>query len=67
MQEAFANRTAQLSTNELERMKEERRQISEELRTETEALEHVKAERRGLESDILKMKLDRDTSHKKLK
>lgn len=64
--EAFANRTVKLSANEIERMKEERKQLNEELRAESEALEQVKSERRTLEGDILKMKLTRDTSFRKL-
>ena len=67
MQEAFANRTVKLSAGELERMKSERKQLSEELRAETETLEQVKAERRGLEAELLKMKLTRDTTTHKLK
>lgn len=55
-----------LSANEIERMKEERKQLNEELRAESEALEQVKSERRTLEGDILKMKLTRDTSFRKL-
>ncbi|XP_052265230.1 trichohyalin-like isoform X2 [Dreissena polymorpha] len=66
-EEAFANRTVKLSAGELERMKSERKQLSEELRAETETLEQVKAERRSLESELLKMKLTRDTTTHKLK
>ena len=55
-----------LSANEIERMKEERKQLNEELRAESEALELVKSERRTLEGEILKMKLNRDTSFRKL-
>ena len=47
-------------------MKEERKQLNEELRAESDALEQVKSERRTLEGDILKMKLNRDTSFRKL-
>ena len=65
-QEAFANRTVKLSANEIERMKEERKQLNEELKAETEALELVKNERRSVEGEILKMKLNRDTSFRKL-
>ncbi|XP_052804909.1 centrosomal protein of 164 kDa-like isoform X2 [Mya arenaria] len=65
--EAFANRTVKLSANELERMKSERKQLNEELRTENEALENIKAERRTLEAELLKMKLNRDTATKKLR
>jgi len=48
-------------------MKAERKQLSDELKAETEALEQVKAERRGLEADLLKMKLNRDTNTRKIK
>ena len=47
-------------------MKEERKQLNEELRAESEALEQVKTERRSVEGEILKMKLNRDTSFRKL-
>ena len=57
----------QLGTNELERMKEERKQLTDELKSENEALEKVKAERRNLEAEILQMKLNRDTSNRKLR
>ena len=67
LQEAFANRAVQLGTNELERMKEERKQLTDELKSENEALEKVKAERRNLEAEILQMKLNRDTSNRKLR
>ncbi|KAL4228939.1 hypothetical protein ACF0H5_011979 [Mactra antiquata] len=66
-EEAFANRTVQLSANELERMKSERKQLNDELKTESEALEQVKAERRAIEAELLKMKLNRDTTSRKLR
>ncbi|XP_053372840.1 centrosomal protein of 164 kDa-like [Mercenaria mercenaria] len=66
-EEAFANRTVQLSANEIERMKSERKQVNDELKAETEALEQVKAERRNIEAELLKMKLNRDTNARKLK
>ena len=67
LQEAFSNRAVQLSANELDRMKEERKQLNDELRAENEALEKVKADRRNLESELLQMKLNRDTSNRKLR
>jgi hypothetical protein len=65
--EAFASRTVQLSANEIERMKAERKQVNDELKEESEALEKVKAERRAIEGELLKMKLSRDTNARKLK
>ncbi|KAL3885264.1 hypothetical protein ACJMK2_025352 [Sinanodonta woodiana] len=64
--EAFANRTVKLSANELERMKEERRQLNEELKMEQESLEEIKKERREIEGEVLKLKLSRDTVNRKL-
>ncbi|XP_060561428.1 centrosomal protein of 164 kDa-like [Ruditapes philippinarum] len=66
-EEAFASRTVQLSANEIERMKAERKQVNDELKEESEALEKVKAERRAIEGELLKMKLSRDTNARKLK
>lgn len=51
----------------MERMKAERKQVNDELKAESEALEHVKAERRTIEAELLKMKLNRDTNLRKLK
>ncbi|KAK3609356.1 hypothetical protein CHS0354_036595 [Potamilus streckersoni] len=65
--EAFANRTVKLSANELERMKEERRQLNEELKMEQESLEEIKKERREIEGEVLKLKLSRDTINRKLR
>ena len=42
------------------------RELRVDTQNDTDALEQVKSERRTLEGDILKMKLNRDTSFRKL-
>ncbi|XP_021366646.1 centrosomal protein of 164 kDa-like isoform X3 [Mizuhopecten yessoensis] len=64
--EAFSSKNNQLSTRELERLKEERKQIQEEITTENDTLEQLKTERRTIESDITKMKMTRENNTRKL-
>ena len=42
------------------------RELGVDIHNESEPLEQVKSKRRTLEGDILKMKLDRDNSFRKL-
>ncbi|XP_069115548.1 centrosomal protein of 164 kDa-like isoform X2 [Argopecten irradians] len=64
--EAFSSKNNQLSTRELERLKEERKQILEEINTENDTLEQLKSERRTIESDITKLKMTRENNNRKL-
>ena len=60
--------TAQnLSALELERMKEERKQLHSEIRAEREELENIKVEKRKLEMDLLQLKMAIDQNTRKLK
>lgn len=48
-------------------MKEERRQYQEEIRSEREELDQLKAEKRALEADITKLKMNKEQLTRKLR
>lgn len=48
-------------------MKEERRQYQEEIRLEREELDQLKAEKRALEADITKLKMNKEQLTRKLR
>ncbi|XP_055954498.1 centrosomal protein of 164 kDa isoform X2 [Patella vulgata] len=64
--ETFFNRATPLSTNELARMREERKQLLEEIRTERKELEYVKSDKRNMESEVLELKIAKDQNSRKL-
>lgn len=55
-----------LTTKELERLREERRQLKEELRAEQSLLDTVKAEKKGLEKEVFRLRTDKDQNSRKL-
>ncbi|XP_067676754.1 centrosomal protein of 164 kDa-like isoform X2 [Haliotis asinina] len=64
--DAFANRAQSLTSHELERMREERKQLLEEIRMARTDVEDFKKEKRTLEDDVLKLKMTRDQNTRKL-
>lgn len=56
-----------LGANELERMREERKQLQEEIKMERHVVETTKKEKQSLETDVLKLKTNRDQHSRKLK
>lgn len=66
-QDAFGNRAQSLTSHELERMREERKQLQEEIRMARTDVEAFKKDKRILEGDVLKLKMTRDQNTRKLK
>ncbi|XP_059149183.1 centrosomal protein of 164 kDa-like isoform X2 [Physella acuta] len=64
--EALGAKVSSLGAAELERMREERRQLLQELREEQGKLDTTKQERKGLEGEVIKLKMSRDQQNKKL-
>ncbi|XP_041354698.1 centrosomal protein of 164 kDa-like isoform X2 [Gigantopelta aegis] len=59
--------TQNLSVLELERMREERKQLQSEIRMERDELENVKTDKRKLETDVLQLRMTIDQNTHKLK
>ncbi|XP_048258374.1 centrosomal protein of 164 kDa-like isoform X2 [Haliotis rufescens] len=64
--DAFGNRAQSLTSHELERMREERKQLQEEIRMARTDVEAFKKDKRILEGDVLKLKMTRDQNTRKL-
>ncbi|GFN77895.1 centrosomal protein of 164 kda-like [Plakobranchus ocellatus] len=64
--EALASRATSLGEAEIERMRTERRQLSQEVAEEQTKLDNVRQERKGLEGDVIRLKMAREQSNKKL-
>ncbi|KAL5020243.1 hypothetical protein ScPMuIL_003135 [Solemya velum] len=64
--DAFVTRSVTLGSNEIERMKEERKQLLDEIRMERESLENVKRDKRELDGEVIKLKMIRDQNNRKL-
>ncbi|KAK7107171.1 centrosomal protein of 164 kDa-like isoform X2 [Littorina saxatilis] len=56
-----------LATHELERMREERKQLLEELHEERRQLEEFKGQRKDLEESVFKLKMEREQHSRHLK
>ena len=56
-----------LASHELQRMKEERKQLLAELQEERQQLEEARRERKGLEEDVFKLKMEREKHTRHLK
>lgn len=67
IQDAFAGKTTNLGEKELQRMREERKQLREEIRALQDSLDALKAEKRQLEGDISKLKFSKEQLNRKLK
>ena len=65
-QEALGSRASSLGEAELERMRTERRQLSQEVAEEQSKLDKAREERKGLEGDVVRLKMAREQSNKKL-
>lgn len=55
-----------LGTAELERMREEKHQLAQELHDEQEQLFKAKQEKKGVEGDVVRLKMAREQHNKKL-
>lgn len=64
--EALGSKVTSLGAAELARMREEKRQLMTELRSEQEELERTRKERKDLEGDCVRLKMARDQHNKKL-
>ncbi|CAL1547920.1 unnamed protein product, partial [Lymnaea stagnalis] len=64
--EALLSKVSSLGAAELERMREERRQLLQELSEEQGHLDKAKQERKTLEGDVIKLKMSREQQNKKL-
>ncbi|BFZ09805.1 hypothetical protein BsWGS_12846 [Bradybaena similaris] len=64
--EVLASKVTSLNVAELERMQQEKKQLLQELREEQSQLEKTRQERKGLEGEVLKLKMARDQHSKKL-
>ena len=65
--EALGLKVTSLGAAELARMREEKRQLLEELRAEQEDLNRAKLEKKGLEGDVVRLKMARDQHNRKLR
>ena len=65
-QEALGSRITSLGEAELERMRTERRQLAQEVAEEQSKLDKARQERKGLEGDVVRLKMAREQSNKKL-
>ncbi|KAH9494994.1 hypothetical protein Btru_018355 [Bulinus truncatus] len=63
---AIGSRVTSLGEGELDRMREERRQLLQELNEEQEQLDKIKKERKNIEGEVIKLKMSRDQQNKKL-
>ncbi|XP_005104228.2 centrosomal protein of 164 kDa [Aplysia californica] len=64
--DALGSRVTSLGAAELSRMREEKRQLLSELQEEQDQLERARQERKGLEGDVVRLKMARDQHNKKL-
>ncbi|GFS13229.1 centrosomal protein of 164 kDa-like [Elysia marginata] len=64
--EALGSRVTSLGEAELERMRTERRQLAQEVAEEQSKLDKARQERKGLEGDVVRLKMAREQSNKKL-
>ncbi|KAK3782720.1 hypothetical protein RRG08_037719 [Elysia crispata] len=64
--EALGSRITSLGEAELERMRTERRQLAQEVAEEQSKLDKARQERKGLEGDVVRLKMAREQSNKKL-
>lgn len=67
LQAAFSGKASNLGEKELERMREERRQLREEIRSLQDAVDALKTEKRQLEGDITKLKFNKEQMTRKIK
>ncbi|CAC5404026.1 CEP164 [Mytilus coruscus] len=63
---AFSGKASNLGEKELERMREERRQLREEIRSLQDAVDALKTEKRQLEGDITKLKFNKEQMNRKI-
>ena len=56
-----------LASHELERMREDRRQLLAELQEERQQLEEARKDRKSLEEDVFKLKMEREQHTRRLK
>ncbi|XP_071175203.1 centrosomal protein of 164 kDa-like isoform X3 [Mytilus edulis] len=63
---AFSGKASNLGEKELERMREERRQLREEIRSLQDAVDALKTEKRQLEGDITKLKFNKEQMTRKI-
>ncbi|KAK7471564.1 hypothetical protein BaRGS_00035792 [Batillaria attramentaria] len=65
-EDAMGGRSS-LASHELERMREERKQLMMELQQERKELEEAKGEKKGLEENVFKLKMEREQHTRHLK